>query len=350
MAEYSVADLAERVGGTLEGDGARRITGVGSLAHAQSNELSFLHNDKYTKLVAETHAAAVLVRDDWVGASDAAIVRVPDPDKAFAELTMLFAPAPIEYADGVHPTAVLEAEVDLGEGVSIGPNCFVGPWAKIGAGTVLEANVFVGAGAVLGHDCTLYASAVIREHCVVGDRCILHNHCVVGSDGFGYNVDEQGARTKVPQVGNVVLGNDVEIGASTCIDRARFGSTRLGTGVKVDNLVQIAHNVIIEDHVVLVAQVGISGSTTVKHHAVLAGQVGVAGHLTIGEHTVVGAQGGVTKDLPGKKYFWGTPAEPMDSRAKSIAAVRRLPKLQTKVKDLERELAELRKLIADQNA
>ncbi len=186
----------------------------------------------------------------------------------------------------------------------------------------------------------MHAGAVLRENVVIGNRVILHNHVVIGSDGFGYTVENDGSRTKVPQVGIVRLGDDVEIGAHSCVDRARFGETRIGNRVKVDNLVQIAHNVVIEDDVVLVSQVGISGSTVVKKNAILAGQVGVAGHLTIGERSVVGAQGGVTKDVPPASYVWGTPATEFKKYSKTLSNLNRLAKLQERIAALEAKLAE----------
>jgi UDP-3-O-[3-hydroxymyristoyl] glucosamine N-acyltransferase len=213
--------------------------------------------------------------------------------------------------------------------------------AVIGDRSVLLAGVLVSRNAKLGEDGLLHAGVVLRENVVAGDRVIIHNHAVIGSDGFGYTVNDDGSRTKVPQVGIVRVGDDVEIGAQVCVDRARFGETRIGHGVKIDNLVQIAHNVVIEDHAVLVSQVGISGSSVVGKRAILAGQVGVAGHLTIGEQAVVGAQGGVTKDVEPGTYVWGTPATPFKKFSKNLSNVNRLSKLMDRVAELEKRLEEL---------
>ena len=197
----------------------------------------------------------------------------------------------------------------------------------------------MGHGAKLGRDCLLYPLASIRERCVLGDRVILHNGAVIGSDGFGYTVDAQGVRTKIPQTGIVVLEDDVEIGANATIDRARFGETRVGKGTKVDNLVQIAHNCVIGDHSVLCSQVGLAGTTTLGRHVICAGQAGLAGHLTIGDGAVIGAQAGVPKDLPGGQMYLGAPAVPRLEFGKSLAHVASLPKLKDKLKELEKRLA-----------
>ncbi|MGA0369066.1 MAG: UDP-3-O-(3-hydroxymyristoyl)glucosamine N-acyltransferase [Kiritimatiellia bacterium] len=262
-----------------------------------------------------------------------------NPDAAFAEVCRIFCPPPVRYSEGIHPTAVISESAKLGKGLHIGPHVVIEEGAEIGDGSVLLAAVLISQNARVGEGCLFHAGAVLRENVVVGNRVILHNHVVIGSDGFGYTVENDGSRTKVPQVGIVRLGDDVEIGAHSCVDRARFGETRIGNRVKVDNLVQIAHNVVIEDDVVLVSQVGISGSTVVKKNAILAGQVGVAGHLTIGEKSVVGAQGGVTKDVPPGTYVWGTPATEFKKYSKTLSNLNRLGKLQERVAALEAKLA-----------
>ena len=337
-----ISEIAGRLDGEVIGPEDARVASVAGLREAEPDQLSFLGNAKYAKLLRDTRAGAVLVSRTWEGEASVPLIRVGDPDKAFAEATRWFCPPPVDYPPGIHPTAVIAEDADIGRDAHIGPHVVVESGAILGDHCVLLAGVLVSRGARVGDHALLHAGVVLRENVVVGDRVILHNHCVIGSDGFGYAVNEDGSRTKVPQVGIVRVGDDVEIGAQVCVDRARFGETRIGNGVKIDNLVQIAHNVVIEDHAVLVSQVGISGSTVVGANAILAGQVGVAGHLTIGEKAVVGAQGGVTKDVPPGSYVWGTPATPFKKYSKNLSNVNRLPKLLDRVAALEAEVRALR--------
>lgn len=338
-----IQEIAQSLGGELLGSGEIEIHSVGGLHEAVEGQISFLSNPKYRKLLQTTSASVVLVAQDWEEATDCALIKVDNPDAAFAEVCKLFCPPPVSYPPGIDPTAVISEGATVGAGVHIGPYVVIEKGAGIGEGCVLLAGVLISENAQLGEGSLLHAGAVLRENVVVGKRVILHNHVVIGSDGFGYTVENDGSRTKVPQVGIVRLGDDVEIGAHSCVDRARFGETRIGDRVKIDNLVQIAHNVVIEDDVVLVSQVGISGSTVVKKNAILAGQVGVAGHLTIGEKSVVGAQGGVTKDVSPGSYVWGTPATEFKKYSKTLSHVNRLGKLQERITALEAKLAKLDK-------
>ncbi len=338
-----LADLAEKLGAALEGDGTLDISSVAGLREAQPGDLSFLSNPKYQRLLQSSAASAVLVAQDQAvpEGCTAALLRVENPDASFAQATSYFCPAPMEYLPGIHETAVIEEGAVLGSDCHVGAGVVIQRNAKLGDRCRILAGAVVGVSAQLGDDVQIASGAVLREHVVLGDRVIVHNNAVIGSDGFGYTVESDGSRTKVPQVGIVRIGDDAEIGACVCIDRARFGETRIGVGVKIDNLVQIAHNVVVEDHAVLVAQVGISGSSVVKDHAILAGQVGVAGHLEIGSRAVVGAQGGVTKDVKPGTYVWGTPATPFESYSKTLSNVNRLPKLQKRVSELEARLKAL---------
>lgn len=341
MNSLSLASIAEKVEGSVEGDDAIAIRGVAGLREAGQGDISFLANPKYAPLVSGTKASAVLVSGDFDGKAPCALIRVDHPDAAFGAVAALFAvPAP-EYPPGVHPSAVVAKDAVLGKDVHVGPLCVIEAGARIGDHTVLIAQVYVGQAAQIGEDNRIYPHVTFREGVKTGARVIIHNNAVIGSDGFGYSVDREGVRTKIPQIGIVEIGDDVEIGAGTTIDRARFGRTVIGNGVKIDNLVQIAHNVVIGDHAVIVAQVGISGSSVIGKHAILAGQCGVAGHLVVGERVVAVARTGITKDIPPGQVIYGFPAQPRDQAARLRAHVQRLPKLKQKVDKLEARLKKL---------
>jgi UDP-3-O-[3-hydroxymyristoyl] glucosamine N-acyltransferase len=268
------------------------------------------------------------------------VIRVRNPDQAFAALAEWLAPKATPCPPGVHPTAVVAADVELGQGVSIGPYAVLEPGVRVGERSVIMAGCFLGQGSRLGCDCKLYPHVTTREFTTSGNRVIIHNGAVIGSDGFGYtSVD--GAWRKIPQVGVVELGDDVEIGANATIDRARFGRTVIGNGVKIDNLVQVAHNVRIGDHTAIAAQVGIAGSSTLGRHVQIGGQAGVAGHLAVGDGCVIAGKAGVTKDVPARTYMMGFPAMPADKARASHAHVMRLPQLKQKLAELERRLAAL---------
>lgn len=336
-----LSGLALQIDGVLTGDGAVDICGVAGIREAGSGDVSFIANPRYAPEAASTKASAVIVAEDWAGNCPAALIRVKNPDVAFARAAMLFyipAPAP---ASGVHPSAVVAKDVGLGSGVSIGPLCVVEPGAKIGAGTVISAQCYIGCRSVIGEKSFLYPQVSLRESVKIGNRAIIHNGTVIGSDGFGYSVDGEGIRTKIPQIGTVEIGDDVEIGANVTIDRARFGKTKIGNGVKIDNLVQIAHNVIIGDHVVIVAQVGIAGSTSIGDKVVLAGQCGVAGHLHVGAGAVIGAKAAVIKDVEPGAYVLGAPAMPAAKFKRNQAGIMLLPKLKERVAELQDRIRKL---------
>lgn len=331
----TLSDIARKIGGTLEGDGTLEISGVAAIRAAGPGEITFLANPRYAADVAETAAGAVIVSADWADPAPCALLRVKNPDEAFAKATALFySPPPLPPA-GVHPSSVVAEDALLGEGVRIGPLCVIESGVKIGNGTVLLAGCYVGHGCEIGENGLLYPQVSLREFVTIGSRVILHNGVVIGSDGFGYSVDSRGVRTKIPQIGTVEIGDDVEIGANTTVDRARFGKTVIGCGVKIDNLVQIAHNVTIADHAVIVAQVGIAGSSSIGEKTILAGQSGVAGHLRVGAGVIVGPRAGVTKDIPDGAYVMGMPAIPVAKMKRSHAALMLLPKLKERLSALE---------------
>ncbi len=337
----TVADLAARLGGELEGDGRPLVQGVAGLREARPGDVTFVANMRYAGLVANTRASAVIVARAWDRPSSAALIRVDNPDAAFAATCQMFAPPPPPDPNGVHPTALISPRARLGADVRVGPYVVVEDGAEIGDRTVLMAHAYVGHEVVIGPDCRIYPHVSIRERCRLGARVTVHNGTVIGSDGFGYVAGEDGVRTKIPQLGIVEIGDDVELGANVTVDRARFGRTVIGRGVKVDNLVQIAHNVVIGDHSVIVAQVGIAGSSVIGSRVILAGQVGVAGHLEVGDGAVVGAQAGVSKDVPAGTIVLGSPAIPMDKFKRLHAYTMRLPELRAEVEQLGRRLAAL---------
>ncbi len=336
----TAADIAALVDGRVDGDGRVVVDGVAALAEAGPSDLSFLANPRYAAQVAETRAAAVLVPEDWRGASPCALIRVRNVDAAFGRIAAALGPAPIHYTAGVHPTAVVADDAQLGDGVAIGPYCVVAPGARIGARSVLVAHCYVGHAAVVGADALLYPFVSVRERVRLGDRVIVHGGAVIGSDGFGY-APVDGEWRKIPQIGTVELGDDVEIGANATIDRARFGKTVIARGTKIDNLVQIAHNVRVGEHTAMAAQVGISGSTHIGHHVQLGGQAGLAGHLTVGDRAIVGAQAGVTKDVPAATFVSGYPAMDHKRAMKLQAHLARLPELKQRLTELETRLAAL---------
>ncbi|VGO20230.1 UDP-3-O-(3-hydroxymyristoyl)glucosamine N-acyltransferase [Pontiella sulfatireligans] len=338
-----LSEIVEKLGGALEGSADIEISAVAGLGEAGAGDISFLANPKYAAQVSSTKASAVIVPGDWGREASCALVRVENSDQAFAEVAEWFYEEPPRPKAGVHPSAVVAESAQLGEGVSIGANSTIEEGVVIGANTVISANCYVGYKTVIGEDSFLYPLVSTREFTEIGRRVIIHNGTVVGSDGFGYAVQEDGSRTKILQIGKVVIEDDVEIGANVAIDRARFGKTRIGKGAKIDNLVQIAHNVVIGEHTVMCGQSGVSGSTTIGSRCILAGQAGLAGHLQVGDHAIVGAQAGVMKDVPERAFVIGSPAMPHLQFKKMVANTITLPRLKDKIKQLEDEVALLRR-------
>lgn len=339
--EFTVQELAALVGGQFasEADAAQKIRGAAAVADAGEGDVTFFGNAKYLPQLKASKATAALVPQDFVDSIPAIAIRVENPSLAFAQLLEKFAPEPIRFAPGVHPTAVLGQGVTLGENVSIQPYVVVEDGVKIGANTVIGAHGYIGHGARIGEGCHLAPRVTVGARSVVGHRVILHSGVVVGSDGFGYEFSG-GKHVKIPQTGIVQIDDDVEIGANVTIDRARFGRTWIQQGTKIDNLVQIAHNVVIGKHCILCAQVGVSGSTRLGNYVTLAGQVGTVGHIEIGDQVIVGAQSGVSKNVPPKEVWFGYPAMPMREAKEQLARIARLPKLAERLKRLEQLLGE----------
>jgi UDP-3-O-[3-hydroxymyristoyl] glucosamine N-acyltransferase len=333
-----LADLAAATGCRLDGAADIEIHGVLSLEQAGPADLSFVARQEYLGRLADSHAAAVIVGEDWTPL-DRPALRARNPYLALARALAIVYP-PAAPAPGVHPTAVVAPEASLSPLATVGPLCLVGPGTSIGAHTVLEGQVAVGADVRIGSHCRLAPQVVLRDGVVLGDRVIIHSGAVIGADGFGYARDRTGY-LKIPQVGRVVIEDDVEIGANTTIDRATLGETRIGRGTKIDNLVQSAHNVQVGADTIIVAQVGISGSTRIGSRVTIAGQVGVVDHVEIGDDVIVGAQAGVSKDIPARSVVLGAPAVPHQEFKRQLAAVARLPETRRLVQALEERMAAL---------
>jgi UDP-3-O-[3-hydroxymyristoyl] glucosamine N-acyltransferase len=333
---FTLQELAALSGGELVGDPTLKITGAASLSEATQGEISFFTDRKYIGLLRKTRASAVFVPPDFAEPINAAQIRVANPTKAFEQVVLKIAPKPITFSPGIHPSAVVEGSARFGERVSIQPLAVIEAGATIGDDTIIGAGSYVGHETVIGSACHIYPRVTIRERSRIGSRVIIHSGAVIGADGFGFEMVD-GRHQKLQQLGIVQIDDDVEIGANTTVDRARFGRTWIQQGVKIDNLVQIAHNVVVGKNSVIVAQAGISGSTRVGERVTMAGQVGIVGHVEIADGTIIAAQSGVAKSLPGGVWF-GYPAVPFAEAKQQIAWIHRLGKLFARVKAIEKKL------------
>jgi UDP-3-O-[3-hydroxymyristoyl] glucosamine N-acyltransferase len=341
MIVRTLAELAVELDGEVVGDGSTLIRGVAGIREAMPGDVTFLANARYESYLTETRASAVICSREPRFAT-IPLLRVDNPYLAFQRVVRVFRPEAFRPPPGIHPSAVVSPRATVGEGASVGAHCVVEDGARIGARAVLLPGCYLGPLAVIGDDTFLYPNVVVRDECVLGARCVLHPGVVVGSDGFGFALDA-GRYHKVPQVGNVIIGDDVEIGSNTTIDRATTDSTRIGDGTKIDNLVQIGHNVVIGRHCIIVAQVGISGSTHLEDFVTLGGQAGIAGHIRIGERATVGGQSGVTKSIPAGEVWTGYPAAPHGLWKRLTAMVQKLPQLFHRAKTLEERVERLEK-------
>ncbi len=333
-------DIAERLGAQVVGEASILIEGVAPLDEAKPGEISFISNPKYEKKVAFTQASVLITQKVFENVSKTFLI-VKDPYFSFAQLLAFFYP-PKRMPVGVHHKAYVEENVTLGEAVSIGPNATIEAGVVIGNRVQIGAGVFIGAGSRIGADSLVYPNVSIREGVEIGERVIIHCGAVIGSDGFGFAF-HQGKYHKIPQVGSVVIADDVEIGANVTIDRGALGKTELGRGTKLDNQVHVGHNVKVGSDTILVAQVGISGSVTIGNHVTLAGQVGVVGHLSIGDNVVAAAKTGVSKDVADGEMISGFPHFSHKQWLKSQVVFQHLPALKTHLKSLSGEVAQLKK-------
>ena len=333
---FTVKELAALSGGELVGDSTLKITGAASLGEATQGEISFFANRKYVALLRKTRASAVFVPPDFAEPINAAQIRVSNPTKAFEQVLLKFAPKPITFTPGIHPSAVVDPSVQLGDRVSIQPLAVIEAGAQIGDDTIIGAGSYVGHETIIGSACHIYPHVTIRERSRIGSRVIIHSGAAIGADGFGFEMID-GRQEKIQQLGIVQIDDDVEIGANTTVDRARFGRTWIQQGVKIDNLVQIAHNVVIGKNTVIAAQTGIAGSVQIGQRVLIGGQAGIIGHIEIGDNTAIGAQSGISKNISGGAW-WATPAAPLAEAKQQIAWSRRLGKLFARVKEIEKKL------------
>lgn len=339
-------DIADRLDCRVDGDGGIEIVGVAGIEQAQAGDLTFLANAKYHPHLATTAASAVIVDDRTLReGARAALLRTPQPALAFARAVGLFQ-QPLAPPKGIDALSAIAPDVVLASDVTVGPFVVIGAGASIGARTVIYPNVVIGPGARVGEDCVIHSHVSLRDRVEVGNRVILHDGVVVGSDGFGFVRQPDGTHFKIPQNAAVVIEDDVEIGANTTIDRPAVGETRIQAGAKIDNLVQIAHGVIVGKRVLFASQVGIAGSTVVEDDVVLAGQVGVAGHLRLGKGVVATAQTGIPNSVEAGEFISGYPAIPNRDWLKSSAIFRQLPDLRKRVVELEQRLTELEEKLA----
>jgi UDP-3-O-[3-hydroxymyristoyl] glucosamine N-acyltransferase len=334
---FTAAEIAQHLQGEVVGDGSVVLAGLAPADQARAGHLTFAENEDYFARAEQSAAAAILVAGPFSSASKT-IIRVSNARVAFAKVLALFFPEP-QPPGGAHRSAIVAGSARIDSTAYVGPHCVVGERVRIGPRSVLLGGNHLGDDCQIGAEVRLFPNVVVYPRSQIGNRVRIHAGAVVGSDGFGYVLD-QGAHRKIPQIGNVIIQDDVEIGANVTIDCGALGSTVIGKGTKIDNLVQIGHNVVVGENCILVAQVGVAGSTQVGNYVTLAGQVGIAGHLKIGDRVTVAAQGGVMNNIPDGEKWMGSPARP-DCQIKRIyIAMEKLPDLLHRVRDLEQRLPE----------
>lgn len=337
--KLTLGEIVKVVGGELVGKPDIVITGISGIKEAKKGDITFLANPKYESKIHTTQASAIITYRQ-VNNSSKFLIRTDNPSLAFAKVVNLFSPGNIKHPQGIHSTAIISPYARLEKNVSVGAYTIIEEGAGVEEGTVIYGGCFVGANAKIGKNCLIYPHVSIRERVRIGSRVIIHSGAVIGSDGFGFAM-VRGLAEKIPQIGTVIVEDDVEIGANTTIDRARVDKTIIGKGTKIDNLVQIAHNVVIGANCVIVAQAGISGSTALGKDVILAGQAGIVGHIHIGEGAVIAAQAGVTKSVPAHTKVSGYPAKPHTEAKRVNACLQRLPQAYKKIKELEEKIRKL---------
>jgi UDP-3-O-[3-hydroxymyristoyl] glucosamine N-acyltransferase len=334
-----LGELASRLGAELRGDAELEITGVKGIEEASHTEVTFVANPRYASLARTTKAAAVLVEPEFQEIS-AATLRIKNPYHAFSKALGLFYQPPA-YAPGIHPSAVIDPSAEIGENAHIGAYVVVGPNVKLGPGATLLPHVVLYPGVQAGSHLFAHAHAVVREYCILGDNVTLENGAIVGADGFGFSKDEAGHWVKIPQSGPVRIGDRVDIQANACIDRATVGSTEIGNGSKVDNLVQVGHGSRVGENTLICAQTGLAGSSVIGNNVILAGQAGIAGHCSVGDGVILTAQSAVSHDVPAGKMISGSPG--FDNRVwlRAVTIFQRLPELLKRLDRVEKKVAAL---------
>lgn len=329
-------EIAELVDGELVGDASIVITGVAGIKEAKEGDITFLAHSRYLSFLEETAASAVITSKE-ISSAKKPLIRTPNPSQAFSKVVSSFIPPRFSQIAGIHPTAVVHESAVLGRAVSVGPYAVVEKGSRIGDRSILQAHAFIGEDCRIGSDTWIYPQVTLYPGTQVGNRVLIHGGAVIGSDGFGYDTVD-GRHHKIPHVGFVLIEDDVEIGSNVSIDRGRFDKTWIKRGSKIDNLVQIGHNVVIGEDCLVVSQAGISGSTELGRSVVVAGQAGVVGHITLGDGAVVGAGTGVTKSVPPHTVVLGNPAKPMREGKRILALVSRLPELFKEVGEMKKKL------------
>ena len=335
LIKYTAADIARELGGEVEGDATVVLTGFAPATAPRPGDLTFAENETFFAKAEQSAAAAILIAGPF-HSDKKTLIRVPDARIGFARALPLFFPER-PFAPGIHATAVIDPSAQIDPSAHIGPHCVVGARTKIGPRVVLRGGNHVAENGVIGADSQLFPNVVVYAQSQIGERVRIHGGAVIGADGFGY-VYDSGFHRKVPQVGQVIIHDDVEIGANTTIDRGALGPTIVGKGTKIDNLVQIAHNVVIGEHCLVVAQVGVAGSVKIGSYTTIAGQAGIAGHLKIGNKVIIAAQSGVMHDIPDGGKWLGAPAQPDRQAKRQMIAVQQLPELLRRVSELENKL------------
>lgn len=340
--EFNAQQIASYLGGTVEGNPEAAVKTFAKIEEGQEGAISFLANPKYAHYLYETLSSVVLVNQDFVleRPVKATLVRVPNAYEAIARLLSLYE-SMTQKRTGIHPLACVSETATLGEGVYVGPFAYVGEGVSIGNGTQIYAHVVLEENTTVGDNCTIFPNVSVYKECRIGNGVILHSGCVIGADGFGFAPAADGYE-KIPQIGIVTIEDNVEIGANACVDRSTMGSTYVRRGAKIDNLVQIAHNVEVGAHTVMSAQVGVAGSTKIGEWCMFAGQVGMAGHLTLPDRTTAGAQAGIHTSRTGGVPLMGTPAIDARTFARSSAVFKNLPDLREEVRNLRKEIEQLK--------